>query len=63
MMQLIDQMVSVPAWKTFGMVIDQRLPVYGSDDAVSVLLQEHPDQTASRCKWYHLEPGEYEVEA
>ena len=60
-MNLIDEMISVPAWKTFGMVVGQRPATLGSDNCVDVLLQEHPEQSAGTCKWYHLEPNEYEL--
>jgi hypothetical protein len=58
----IGDFISVPAWKTYGMVIGVDLAWYGSDDARRVLVQEHPDQRTADCKWFQLEPGEYVAE-
>ena len=54
--------ISIPAWDAYGQVIATDLPHYGSDDAQRVLLQEHPEQPASACRWYHLEPGTFELD-
>lgn len=57
----VGDFIEIPAWRTEGMVIAIESAHYGSDEARRVLLQEHPDQPDSACRWYHLEPGQYDV--
>ena len=56
---IVGEFIEIHAWKTFGMVIGQEEPTHGVDDAIRVLVQEHPDQRIDKCKWYQLEPGQY----
>ena len=55
----IGDFITIPAWKIFGMVQEVRPCPVGSEDAIRVLLQEHPEQPARTWKYYNLEPGEY----
>lgn len=61
MITLVGEMIEVPAWQTFGMVIAERPTTIGPEGTVSVLLQKSPDQPARGWRWYRLAPGEYEV--
>lgn len=56
---LRDEFIFIPAWNVEGLVIDQEPTQYGHDDAIRVLVMEHPDDEHPR--WYHLEPGEYTI--
>jgi hypothetical protein len=58
----IGEFIEIPSWKTFGMVIGIQPPMYGSDDAIRVLIEEYPGQRIGDCKWFHLEPGQYTLE-
>ena len=55
----VGDFVTVPAWKTFGQVIDTRPAMLGSDAAQDVLIETKPDDPNPR--WYRLEPNEYEA--
>ena len=59
----VGDFISIPSWQTFGMVHEVRPSIMGSDDSITVLVQEHPDQPVRNWRYYRLEPGEYEVEA
>jgi hypothetical protein len=59
----IGNFIEIPAWKTFGMVIGIEPAWHGSDDAIRVLIQEHPEQRTADCIYFHLEPGEYTIES
>ena len=54
---MIGTFITIPAWKTFGMVIDKQPAHYGSEGAIRVLVETRPDDVAPR--WYNLEPDEY----
>jgi len=60
MNRLVGDWVHVPAWGVAGIVVAQREPCYGTEDAIEVLLMEDPETEVAR--WYHLEPGEYAIE-
>ena len=57
----IGDFIEIPAWHTFGMVHEVKGAPIGSDDAIRVLVQEHPEQPVHYWRYYNLEPGEYEV--
>lgn len=56
----VGDMISIPSWNTYGMVVGHELPTHGSDAAQLVLLQEVPD--SPKVQRYHLEPGDYIIE-
>jgi hypothetical protein len=56
---LMGEFIEIPAWKTSGLVIGQEATIIGAEGSVRVLVQERADQPVGRCKWYHLEPGQY----
>jgi hypothetical protein len=56
----IGTMISIPAWRTFGMIVEIMHATHGSDDAIEVMVQENPESETARR--YHLEPGEYQIE-
>ena len=55
------EFIEIPAWQAFGLVHTVTTPIYGSDEAVQVLLQEHPDQAVATFRSFRLEPGEYTI--
>jgi hypothetical protein len=55
----IGDFIEIPAWRVEGLVIDTRSPMFGSDDAQEVLLQESPND--NRPRWYRMEPGQFKV--
>ena len=58
----VGEFIEIPAWKTFGRVMDVKTAPLGSEKAIQVLLQEHPDQPARAWRSYRLEPNEYILE-
>jgi len=54
--------ISIAGWRTTGMVLDARY-VQGPkcDGYWRVLLQECPNQPDADCKYYNLQPGEWEM--
>ena len=56
----VGEFINIPAWNTSGQVIKTRPATFGSDDAVEILLQRHPEDR--RPRWYRLEPGQYRVQ-
>ena len=55
----IGEFISIPAWKTEGMVIATAPATLGSADAIVVLVETRIDDPSPR--WYRLEPDEYEI--
>lgn len=56
----IGDFIEVPAWNTFGCVMNVISAEYGSERVQCVLLQESPGDFET--KRYHLEPGEYTIQ-
>jgi hypothetical protein len=59
MNDLIGQFIEISACQTFGIIIDEDPSYIGTDKAVRVKVQLHPDD--ENGKWFNLEPGEYEL--
>jgi len=57
----VGDFIEVPAWQTFGMVHEVKASMFGSDESITVLLQEHPDQPTRNWRYYRLEPSEYSI--
>lgn len=55
---LVGDFIQIPAWQVEGLVTAVGPSDTGSDDSITVLLQERPDGPERR---YRLEPHEYEV--
>ena len=53
--------IEIPAWNVSAEVQQTKTPMFGSDDAVGVLLQEDIDDPEGIWTWYRLEPGEFEI--
>lgn len=56
----VGDFISVPRWKTFGMVTVIEPAQYGPEGTIRVALQEDPN--SDRVRWFNLPPGTYEVE-
>jgi len=52
--------ISIPKWKTFGMVVSVEDCHYGPEGTIRVKLQEDPN--SDRVRFYNLPPGTYEIE-
>ena len=55
----VGEFISIPAWKVEGQVIDVRPASFGSEYAVSVLVERCPEDPKPR--WYRLDPWQYSV--
>ena len=53
--------ITIPQWRTHGLIVASRHPLYGPDGTIEVLVQCDPEDEADVC-WYHLAPGEYTLE-
>lgn len=53
----IGDFIRIRDWHTAGQVVNIEQAHHGPDGSRRILLQEHPDQTADKLRWYHLEPG------
>ena len=56
------EFITVPAWNVTGCVLDVQCATLGSDDAITVTLQEHPDQDPKDARKYRLEPDQYTLD-
>lgn len=56
----VGDFISIPKWKTFGMVTEILKPEYGSENVQHIRLQENPDSNATRR--FHLEPDEFKFD-
>ena len=57
----VGDFIEIPAWKVFGCVMDIAPSDLGSSEAVSVYLQEYPEQPARDWRRYRLEPDQFVV--
>jgi hypothetical protein len=57
----VEDFIEIPAWNVFGCVLSVKPSMMGSEDSVTVLLQESPDQPEHEMRSYRLEPDEYVV--
>ncbi len=53
----VGDFITIPAWETFGQVVDIRPATMGTPEAIEVLVEHKPDDPDPR--WYRLEPGAY----
>lgn len=56
----VGEFIHVPAWSATGCVMSVSEAPIGSEETISILLQEYPDQPSSDWKRYYLEPGSFE---
>ena len=52
----IGEFITIPFWRTYGMVIDLEPAIHGPDGSFRACVQEVPDGCGV---WYHLEPGQW----
>lgn len=55
----IGDFITIPAWRTTGLVIDTEATLIGSETAQRVLVQDRPEAAG---RWYTLELDQFEIE-